>query len=822
MKKIYLLITFSLIISCGYYNVYFNTFYNAKKYYSDAMTQKEKSNKVTPSIKQTFEKSIAKCAYVIKEYPKSQYVDDALLLMGQCFFEQENYIKALKKFQEIEQYYNKGSSYPVAKLYLAKTYLKLKKFDEAKTNFQVIFNNDKFIPVREEAYLDLSGYYLQEKDYLQAKTILQDLIEKKISKESHLNALFQFGQIEFQNKEYENALLTFEKLLSNKPYKRMKLDTRFYVGKINIILKKYKKAKNQFEKLKKDEVISDKIKEIDLHIGICDAYLGDTETAFSVFEKLISENKGKQIENQTYYYWGEIYFSLLNNYNNAIEKLQKVKAKKDDDYLSEEALQKIKTAEQFIAYESKQNSDNISELVESQFNIAEYYYLDLSLPDSAIVIYDKIINQLSDLNERLDSLNIIFNNFIEDSLEVNIQDSMRTIADSIIIISESDTIESDIDTLHEESELELLSKDSLSITIEDSLSIIFDSLSIFIELDSIDSIADTLDTLSEKSNIETTITKESLSLKIESLHNNIELYKNEIYPKALFLKAWILFNIKNDTLLAQSVVTAMEKDLPDSKYCFTAKRMINNEPYELTTQYEFESQSLFARSMNYYDNSITIDKTIMYLDTIISNYYESSIYPEAIYAKAHFLIKEMEDTLGAKPYLEELLQDYPEYELASYIKTFFDGKNFIREISQLDSSLAFNITLPDSGQSEETSFQDSLITFDTSIQDEIQINEPQFGDSMKFIETSPADSIKIEEITITDSSLIKKVISPDTTTINYINYVVNKGEYLWTIAGYPEIYNDASQWIKIFLENINQIEDPDFIYPNQILRIPRD
>ncbi|MEA3474910.1 MAG: tetratricopeptide repeat protein, partial [Candidatus Cloacimonadota bacterium] len=462
MKKIYLIVIFTLISSCGYYDVYFNTFYNAKRYYTEAKTAKEKNNnKVNSSIKKTFEKSIAKCTYVIKEYPKSRYVDDAIFLMGRCFFEQENYLKALKKFQEIEQYYNESPSYPLTKLYLARTYLKLKKIDEAKTQFNIIFNNDKFMPCREQAYLYLSKYYLEEKNYVPAKAILQTLIEKKISKESYLNALFQYAQIEYQNEEYDNSLVIFNKLLSNSPPKRMRLDTRFYIGKIYMELNQYKKAEKQFKKLKKDEIIDDKINEIDLNIGICYAYLEDTETAFSIFEKLINENKGKQIADIAYYYWGDIYFSLLHNYQNAVEKFQKVKSKKIDKELMADALKKIKTANQFIAYESKQNSDDILELVEAQFNIAEYYNLNLSLPDSTIAIYDKIINQLSNLNEQLDSLNILYHNFIEDSLETNIQDSLSFIPDSLTAIPVSDTIKSDIDTLDKKLHIDDVTKENL-------------------------------------------------------------------------------------------------------------------------------------------------------------------------------------------------------------------------------------------------------------------------------------------------------------------------------------------------------------------------
>ena len=52
-------------------------------------------------------------------------------------------------------------------------------------------------------------------------------------------------------------------------------------------------------------------------------------------------------------------------------------------------------------------------------------------------------------------------------------------------------------------------------------------------------------------------------------------------------------------------------------------------------------------------------------------------------------------------------------------------------------------------------------------------------------------------------------------------YTVRKGECLWWIAQYKDLYDDPFQWPIIYDANRNQIEDPDLIYPGQILSIPR-
>ncbi len=61
----------------------------------------------------------------------------------------------------------------------------------------------------------------------------------------------------------------------------------------------------------------------------------------------------------------------------------------------------------------------------------------------------------------------------------------------------------------------------------------------------------------------------------------------------------------------------------------------------------------------------------------------------------------------------------------------------------------------------------------------------------------------------------KKIVLP-------LFHVVKKGECLWKIAEYKEIYNDPFMWPLIYRANKDKIKDPDLIFPKQVFRIPRD
>ena len=52
-------------------------------------------------------------------------------------------------------------------------------------------------------------------------------------------------------------------------------------------------------------------------------------------------------------------------------------------------------------------------------------------------------------------------------------------------------------------------------------------------------------------------------------------------------------------------------------------------------------------------------------------------------------------------------------------------------------------------------------------------------------------------------------------------HVVKKGECLWWIAEYEDVYNDPFMWPLVYNANMDQIDNPDLIYPDQRLKIPR-
>ena len=103
-------ITVSLLLfSCAY----FNTFYNAERYYKEAdRIRLEKSGKAIPlKAMDNYGKTIQRCRVVLSEFPESKLVNDAILLMAKAQFYRSEYDDAIGN---LKINYTKGSTQQIA------------------------------------------------------------------------------------------------------------------------------------------------------------------------------------------------------------------------------------------------------------------------------------------------------------------------------------------------------------------------------------------------------------------------------------------------------------------------------------------------------------------------------------------------------------------------------------------------------------------------------------------------------------------------------------------------------------------------------------
>jgi len=120
-------------------------------------------------------------------------------------------------------------------------------------------------------------------------------------------------------------------------------------------------------------------------------------------------------------------------------------------------------------------------------------------------------------------------------------------------------------------------------------------------------------------------------------------------------------------------------------------------------------------------------------------------------------------------------------------------------------------------QAEDGYSEDTYTTVKGDYLSKIAAYDHIYGDSKKWgiIYRANRDQIK-------DPNIVKEGMDIKIPRGLPTSWKVYRGESLWKIAAYPEVYGKGSKWTLIYRANKDQIKDPNIIYPNQTFSIPRD
>ena len=138
-----ILLLIFLAFGCAYYN----TFYNAQKFYHQAERERLKSPEKEPSSSTLtlYDKAIKKASKLLVLHPKSKWVDDSLLLLGKAFYQKGEYPQAARKFAELEVNYPQSEFLEEARYWQAVCLWKMKSYGKATETFdRIAAQNSRF------------------------------------------------------------------------------------------------------------------------------------------------------------------------------------------------------------------------------------------------------------------------------------------------------------------------------------------------------------------------------------------------------------------------------------------------------------------------------------------------------------------------------------------------------------------------------------------------------------------------------------------------------------------------------------------------------
>lgn len=358
------------VVFLGVGCVYFNTFYNAKKYYKEG-------SKSSPPNKQLLKKAIEKCEKVVKYHPNSKYVPEALYIMGKCFLLREEYEFAITKFKEIIKYYPKHKVAPLAQVELIKTYIKDQKYIEAMNELEKM----KFKTKREEFLMLELEIYQENQEYEKVIKIGKNIVEQTENNKLKGKILITMGECYDSLGEFDNAINCYQEALE---CIEKKFTLSFKIATLLIKLKQYKIAREKLVSLRK---ICPQEEKNDLEILIAKTYKGEKnyEMAIKILKNVV--NSGMAL-----YEMGRIYEKHLNNLKKALECYKNSLSYTIPSSLREKLTKKVDQLKKLQEYREKLTSnEKKEELPKTHFMLAELYWLEFGKIEESIKEYEKIV-----------------------------------------------------------------------------------------------------------------------------------------------------------------------------------------------------------------------------------------------------------------------------------------------------------------------------------------------------------------------------------------------------------------------------------------------
>lgn len=394
MPKFLLILSLGVwLAGCTNFRAYYNTFFLAEKAFQVAEDNrlKTKVDKVTPTTKRLYEEAITKASRVLAFYPKSKYVDDALLIIGKSYYYQEEYPKAEKKFQEIVAGFPQSKLVLEANFFLGLTYSKLDRLSDAAQVWQIILQNPKQKKFQKEALYSQAQLRFQQKDYDEAILLYRNFLIKYKKDSKAALAQRQIAETFWEKREYENAWKAYTEIKNYTQDKELIYQAEFKAGQTAYQLNKITEGMAIFKRLAENSGYYSHLREIKLQLALGLLESGQVEEAVKLNQEVITDHPKTAYSAQAYYQLGILQQDKKGDLKTAKEMFDKSKDEAPTSEYAKKALEKSADITKLEEYRKVLSEGETEKSVETQFLLGEFYLTHLNQPDSALAAYKNIV-----------------------------------------------------------------------------------------------------------------------------------------------------------------------------------------------------------------------------------------------------------------------------------------------------------------------------------------------------------------------------------------------------------------------------------------------
>ena len=415
-------------------------YYNAKEHFDKAEKMRIKQNKID---RKGYDDSLKELSKILEFYPDHELVDDALLMMGKCYFRKKNYSKSERKYRELISNFKNSELVPKAKLGLAEVEIAKKNFEAADLMIKEIGKGKigeesyevkrlfadlslalgdsslailRYIEASERASNDeeelenlkiAADVAAETKDYFKAAEYYDSIFEKSSKRKELFTYRLKYGEMIQKQNYIDSAIVIFNELISNEEYALYSLEAEVILSRLYFEQKEYKKTYKQLEEILR---VNEKTKENSKILAEVSFYLGEyflkvdrdlvTSKMFYDSVTFFFKDRKDDLIKKTMFKKKVIkkYDSLRTFfYNFPFEKDTLI----DNVVELKEDLSELNNIEDTLLFRNKSKKlKNIEKRLKkldkkyifANYSLAEIFRYDLNYVDSSVVYFNKVKN----------------------------------------------------------------------------------------------------------------------------------------------------------------------------------------------------------------------------------------------------------------------------------------------------------------------------------------------------------------------------------------------------------------------------------------------
>ncbi|OQY27600.1 MAG: hypothetical protein B6244_10080 [Candidatus Cloacimonetes bacterium 4572_55] len=384
-----MLLMLSTLTGC----VYFNTFYNAKKFYKEADDlSRNSSDKPSRQQLDLYDKCIERCARIIQENKKSRYRDDALFLMGKSFLGKQrpdDLFKATNTFEQLIANYPNSKFVDEASLLIGRTYHSQKRWKQALEVFRTTIREYPDRRFATSAQLFIGNIYYEQEEHEHAALEYEKVLLMKRDKDIFRETYAQLGETYYQLGDWSAAFDAYAKAFDMEDDSKQRFYLRFQQGECLLQQEDHERAYDLFKNMLDRAPLPQDKARVKVRIAESNIAFGEDQIAWETLNRVTEENKNSLASNEAYYLMGMM-IEQEADYDSAKTLYEYASKGHQEELVTEIAKQKLEEVQKLS--QLQKGFEDPERAAETHFFLAELYLLDQELLEPSIQHFYVIID----------------------------------------------------------------------------------------------------------------------------------------------------------------------------------------------------------------------------------------------------------------------------------------------------------------------------------------------------------------------------------------------------------------------------------------------